>query len=55
MKYVGGIIVVLYGVMAFSGWEPFTRAERGTVGARSAGGGAVGAARYRSGGFMGGK
>ena len=54
MKYIGGIIVVLYAMMAFSGWEPFTRAERGTVGARGASG-AAGASRYRSGGFMGGK
>ncbi|MET0405501.1 MAG: hypothetical protein ABW123_23995 [Cystobacter sp.] len=53
MKYIGGIIVGLYAVMAFSGWEPFTRAERGKV-SRGAGA-AVGAARYRSGGFMGGK
>jgi hypothetical protein len=54
MKYIGGIIVVLYGVMALAGWEPFTRAERGTVGSRGAGA-AVGTSRYRSGGFMGGK
>ena len=53
MKYIGGIIVVLYAMMAFSGWEPFTRAERGTAGARGAS--VAGATRYRSGGFMGGK
>ena len=52
MKYVGGIIVLLYAAMALWGWEPFTRAERGKV-SRSATG--SGSSRYRSGSFMGGK
>jgi hypothetical protein len=59
MKYIGGLVVVLYGVMAFSGWEPFTRAQRGTVtssSSRGTGGGFfMGGSRYRGGGFMGGK
>jgi hypothetical protein len=61
MKVIGGIIVVLYALMAYRGWEPFTRAERGTVtsstsSSRGSGGGFfVGGSRYRSGGFMGGK
>ncbi len=59
MKYIGGIIVVLYALMAYRGWEPFTRAERGTVTSSSRGSGGgfffVGGSRYRSGGFMGGK
>jgi hypothetical protein len=49
MKYFGGIIVVLYALVAFSGWEPFTRAERGQAATRGGGG------RYWTGGFMGGK
>lgn len=49
MKYLGGIIVVLYALAAFSGWEPFTRAERGQAGTRGSG------VRYWTGGFMGGK
>jgi hypothetical protein len=49
MKYIGGVVVLLYAVVAFSGWEPFTREERGSASVRS--GGSV----YRSGGFMGGK
>ncbi len=52
MKYMGGIIVVLYAVVAFSGWEPFTRESRGTAGVTGVGGAGV---RTRSGGFMGGK
>jgi hypothetical protein len=58
MKFIGGIIVVLYALMAYRGWEPFTRAERGTVtssSSRGSGGFFVGGSRYRSGGFMGGK
>jgi hypothetical protein len=31
MKYFGGLVVLLYAVMAFSGWEPFTTEERGRV------------------------
>ena len=49
MKYIGGIIVVLYALMAFSGCEPLTRAERGQATARGSG------VRYWTGGFMGGK
>ena len=50
MKYIGGIIVVLYAVMAFSGCEPFTRSQKGAVaGARGSG------VRYWTGGYMGGK
>lgn len=52
MKYFGGVIVLLYGLMAVLGFEPFSGAQRGKAdGAR----GTVGAARYRSGSFMGGK
>ncbi|ATB31204.1 hypothetical protein [Melittangium boletus] len=54
MKYFGGVIVVLYAWMALTGWEPFTRAEKGKAAARTGGGGG-GVARYRSGSFMGGK
>jgi len=53
MKYFGGVIVLLYAVMALLGLEPFTQAERGR--AVKGGGGGLGVARYRSGGFMGGK
>jgi hypothetical protein len=53
MKYLGGVIVLLYAAVALSGWEPFTRAQRGRVDLRS-GGGASGV-RYWTGGFMGGK
>jgi hypothetical protein len=49
MKYIGGVIVVLYALMALTGWEPFTQAERGQAGARGSG------VRYWTGGFMGGK
>jgi hypothetical protein len=49
MKYFGAIIVVLYAVVAFSGWEPFTREERGVVATRGGG------VRFWTGGFMGGK
>ncbi len=31
MKYFGGLVVLLYGAVAFSGWEPFTNEERGKV------------------------
>jgi hypothetical protein len=31
MKYFGGLVVLLYAAMAFSGWEPFTTEERGRV------------------------
>jgi hypothetical protein len=50
MKYIGGLIVLLYAWVAFSGWEPFTREERGRADVRSGGG-----VRYWTGGFMGGK
>ena len=49
MKYIGGVIVILYALMAFSGCEPFTRSERGQAGVRGSG------VRTRTGGFMGGK
>lgn len=50
MKYIGGVIVILYALMAFSGCEPFTRSERGqAAGVRGSG------VRTRTGGFMGGK
>jgi hypothetical protein len=49
MKYLGGVIVILYALVAFSGWEPFTREERGQTGTRGSG------VRYWTGGFMGGK
>ncbi len=49
MKYFGAIIVVLYAVVASSGWEPFTREQRGLVATRGSG------VRYWTGGFMGGK
>jgi hypothetical protein len=31
MKFFGGLVVLLYAAMAFSGWEPFTTEERGRV------------------------
>jgi hypothetical protein len=31
MKYFGGLVVLLYGAVALSGWEPFTKEERGKV------------------------
>jgi hypothetical protein len=49
MKYIGGVVVLLYAVVAFSGWEPFTREQRGR--ANVSGGGV----RFWSGGYMGGK
>jgi len=49
MKYIGGIIVLLYAAVAFSGWEPFTREQRGQTGMRGGG------VRTWTGGFMGGK
>ncbi|QRK12963.1 hypothetical protein JQX13_24775 [Archangium violaceum] len=49
MKYIGGVIVILYALMAFSGCEPFTRSERGRAGVLGSG------VRTRTGGFMGGK
>jgi|GEM_PF-1662689 len=55
MKYFGGVIVVFYAWMALTGWEPFTRAERGKVARTSSGSGTSSGARYRSGSFMGGK
>jgi hypothetical protein len=53
MKFIGGLIVLLYAWVAFSGWEPFTREERGQVpgDVRSNPRGV----RYWTGGFMGGK
>ncbi len=50
MKYFGGIIVVLYALVAFSGWEPFTRTQRGQAAGVRGGG-----VRTLTGGFMGGK
>ncbi|HEX8436311.1 hypothetical protein [Archangium sp.] len=50
MKYIGGVIVLLYAVVAFSGWEPFTRSQRGQVAGVRGGG-----VRTWTGGFMGGK
>jgi hypothetical protein len=50
MKFIGGIIVLLYAAMAFSGCEPFGGGERGKADVRGSGG-----ARYWTGGFMGGK
>ncbi len=49
MKFIGGIIVLLYALMAFRGCEPFTRAEKGHAGTRGSG------VRYWTGGYMGGK
>ncbi len=49
MKYIGGVIVILYAVVAFSGWEPFTRAQRGQAAVTRGG------VRTWTGGFMGGK
>jgi hypothetical protein len=54
MRYMGGVIVLLYAAMAFSGWEPFTREERGQVAARGGTSGGSGA-RFWTGGYMGGK
>lgn len=53
MKYVGGAILVLYAVVAFTGYEPFTTEERGAVptDVRRAPGGLM----LWHGGFMGGK
>jgi hypothetical protein len=31
MKYFGGLVVLAYAAVAFSGWEPFTNEERGKV------------------------
>lgn len=31
MKWIGGIVVLGYALMAFSGWEPFAREQRGKV------------------------
>ena len=50
MKFIGGIIVLLYAMVAFSGWEPFTREQRGQTTAPRGGG-----VRTWTGGFMGGK
>ena len=50
MKFIGGVIVILYAVVAFSGCEPFTRSQRGQAVARGGGG-----VRTWTGGFMGGK
>ena len=49
MKYIGAVIVVLYAAVAFSGWEPFTRAQRGAAGVRGS------SVRTWTGGYMGGK
>ena len=49
MKYIGGIVVILYAAVAFSGWEPFTRSQRTQAGVRGTG------VRTWTGGFMGGK
>lgn len=31
MKFFGGLVVLAYAAMTFSGWEPFTTEERGKV------------------------
>ena len=49
MKLIGGVIVILYAVVAFTGCEPFTRTQRGQAVARGGG------VRTWTGGFMGGK
>ncbi|EAU69419.1 hypothetical protein STIAU_3691 [Stigmatella aurantiaca DW4/3-1] len=53
MKYFGGLVLLLYGAMAFSGWEPFTKEERGKVSGdvRRGPGGVL----LWTGGFQGGK
>lgn len=39
-KWVGGVLLLLFGVMLFTGYEPFTRATRGVPpGARRGPGG----------------
>ena len=52
MKYLGGVVVLLYAVVALSGWEPFTREQRGQVANVRSGSGGV---RFWTGGYMGGK
>ncbi len=49
MKYIGGINVVLYAAVAYSAWEPLTRAQRGAAGVRGS------SVRLWTGGYMGGK
>lgn len=51
MKYFGGVVVLLYAVVALLGWEPFTREQRGQANVRAGPGGV----RYWTGGYMGGK
>jgi len=53
MKYVGGLILLAYAAIAFTGWEPFATEERGAVpnDVRRAPGGIL---HWHS-GFMGGK
>jgi hypothetical protein len=53
MKYLGGLILLAYMAIAFTGWEPFTTEERGAVPSdvRRAPGGVL---LWRT-GFMGGK
>ncbi|WP_224242299.1 hypothetical protein [Hyalangium gracile] len=31
MKFFGGLVVLAYAFMAFTGWEPFATEERGKV------------------------
>jgi hypothetical protein len=54
MKYFGGLVVLLYALVAFSGWEPFTREKRGMATLRGGTSGSSGA-RFWTGGYMGGK
>jgi hypothetical protein len=51
MKVMGGVLVVLYAALSFSGYEPFAQRERNTLPAHLRGPGL----RSWSGGYLGGK
>ena len=53
MRFVGGVFVLLFAYMAFTGYRPFTRDERGRLpgDARRGPGGVI----FWTGGFQGGK
>lgn len=53
MKWFGGLVLLLYSGLAFSGWSPFTDEERGQVPANVRRG--PGGVLLWTGGYMGGK
>ncbi|MBF5045159.1 MULTISPECIES: hypothetical protein [Myxococcaceae] len=53
MRFLGGLVVLLFAYLAFTGWRPYTAEERGQLpgDARRGPGGAI----FWTGGFQGGK